>query len=164
MIRVLFVCTGNICRSPTAEGVFRDVVERAGLSKQVTVESAGTHAYHSGEGADRRSLRAAAERGINLSEHVARQVVRKDFADFDYVLAMDRENYSHLAAAAPAKHRARVALFMDFARQLGVAEVPDPYYGRHDGFEHVLDLVEAASEGLLAEIRKTLDGRNKRQS
>jgi protein-tyrosine phosphatase len=164
MIRVLFVCTGNICRSPTAEGVFRDVVERAGLAAQVAVESAGTHAYHSGEGADRRALRAAAERGIDLSEHVARQIARKDFQDFDYVLAMDRENYSHLVAAAPATHRARVALFMDFARELGVSEVPDPYYGRHDGFEHVLDLVEAASEGLLADVKSTLAGRTKPSS
>ena len=160
MIRVLFVCTGNICRSPTAEGVFRDVIERAGLSAKVAVESAGTHAYHSGEGADRRALRAASERGIDLSEHVARQIARNDFHSFDYVLAMDRENLTHLRAAAPATHKARVALFMDFAPDLGVTEVPDPYYGRHDGFEHVLDLVEAASEGLLAELKDTLVARD----
>ena len=156
MIRVLFVCTGNICRSPTAAGVFRDAVERAGLADEVVVESAGTHAYHVGDGADRRALRAAAERGIDLSEHVARAVARQDFDTFDYVLAMDRENYVHLRAAAPAAHRARVALFMEFAPEMGVAEVPDPYYGRRDGFEHVLDLVAAASDGLLAEVKDTL--------
>ena len=160
MIRVLFVCMGNICRSPTAAGVFRDALARAGLTDAVLVESAGTHAYHTGDGADRRALRAAAQRGIDLSDHVARSVEREDFLSFDYVLAMDRENYAHLIAEAPAARRARVRLFMEFAPEVGVKEVPDPYHGGRDGFDHVLDLVTAASEGLLIEVREALAARD----
>jgi len=156
MIRVLFVCMGNICRSPTAAGVFRDAIARAGLGDTVVVESAGTHAYHTGDGADRRALRAAARRGIDLSHHVARPVERNDFLSFDYVLAMDRANYAHLLASAPSTCRARVDLVMTFAPEVGVAEVPDPYYGGGDGFDHVLDLVTVASEGLLIEVREAL--------
>jgi len=162
MVRVLFVCMGNICRSPTAEGVFRALVERQGLTGRVVVDSAGTHAYHAGEGADRRALRTAARRGIDLSEHIARGVSRSDFDSFDYILAMDRDNVADLLGRAPADARSRIRLFMEFAQRRNdregsaVTEVPDPYYGGPDGFDHVLDLIEAASRGLLAEIGRTL--------
>jgi protein-tyrosine phosphatase len=165
MVRVLFVCMGNICRSPTAAGVFRALVEREGLAEVVVVDSAGTHAYHEGEGADRRAVHTAARRGIDLSEHVARGVRRADFDSFDFILAMDRDNLSELCGRAPAAARSRIRLFLEFADPdaLGaprpVIEVPDPYYGGPDGFDHVLDLIEAASAGLLVEIRRTLDSR-----
>ena len=156
MVRVLFVCMGNICRSPTAAGVFRAAVDRAGLADRVTVDSAGTHAYHVGGGADRRSLRAAAARGIDLSDHRARTVEREDFDEYDYILAMDRDNHAHLLAHAPAERRSRVKLFLAYADDVDTDEVPDPYYGGRDGFNHVLDLVTAASDGLLAEVKRTL--------
>jgi len=167
MVRVLFVCMGNICRSPTAAGVFRALVEREGLADRVVVDSAGTHAYHAGEGADRRALRTAANRGVDLSEHVARGVRGTDFEAFDFILAMDRDNLAELVARAPAAARPRIRLFMDYAepQPLGggrvVAEVPDPYYGGPDGFDRVLDLIEAASAGLLAEVGRVLDSRTR---
>jgi protein-tyrosine phosphatase len=157
MVRVLFVCLGNICRSPTADGVFRRLVEDAGLSHAVECESAGTHAYHVGEGADLRSSRAAKRRGYDLSRHRARRVRESDFTEFHYVLAMDRENLGHLeavaASAGPAK-RAKVAMLLEFAPTAHFTEVPDPYARGDDGFEQVLDLVESACEGLLAHIRQ----------
>jgi protein-tyrosine phosphatase len=167
MVRVLFVCMGNICRSPTAAGVFRALVEREGLADRVVVDSAGTHAYHAGEGADRRALRTAANRGVDLSEHVARGVRGTDFEAFDFILAMDRDNLAELVSRAPAAARPRIRLFMDYAepQPLGggrvVAEVPDPYYGGPDGFDRVLDLIEAASAGLLAEVGRVLDSRTR---
>lgn len=151
-IRVLFVCTGNICRSPTAEGVFRALLTAEGLDGQVDVESAGTHGYHIGEPPDARSQEAALRRGIDLSGHRARRTRPSDFTDFDYVLAMDDSNLDALGRA-PADG-AEVGLFLDFAPKLNEREVPDPYYGGASGFEHVLDLVEAASAGLLAAIRE----------
>lgn len=156
MIRVLFVCMGNICRSPTAAGVFRAAVERAGLGDDVDVDSAGTHAYHVGDGADRRALRAAATRGVDLSHHRARAVEADDYRAYDYILAMDRENHAHLVAHAPSRSRARITLFLDYANGLDAKEVPDPYYGGRDGFDHVLDLVTAASDGFLEEVRRAL--------
>jgi len=165
MVRVLFVCMGNICRSPTAAGVFRALVEREGLADHVVVESAGTHAYHVGEGADRRALRTAANRGIDLSSHVARGVHRSDFESFDFILAMDRNNLAELVARAPPAARPRIRLFMDYAEPQHsdggrvVAEVPDPYYGGPDGFDRVLDMIEAASAGLLVEIDRVLVSR-----
>jgi protein-tyrosine phosphatase len=157
MVRVLFVCLGNICRSPTADGVFRRLVKDAGLSHAVECESAGTHAYHVGEGADVRSAQAAKRRGYDLSRHRARRVRESDFGDFDYVLAMDRDNLRHLEAAAasagPSK-RAKVGLFLDFAPTASFTEVPDPYARGADGFEQVLDLVESACDGLLTHIRQ----------
>lgn len=167
MVRVLFVCMGNICRSPTAAGVFRALVEGEGLADRVVVDSAGTHAYHAGEGADRRALRTAANRGVDLSEHVARGVRGTDFESFDFILAMDHDNLAELVSRAPAAARPRIRLFMDYAepQQLGggrvVAEVPDPYYGGPDGFDRVLDLIEAASAGLLAEVGRMLDSRTR---
>ncbi len=156
MVRVLFVCLGNICRSPTAEGVFRKVVADAGLSHAIEARSAGTHAYHVGEGADPRSTRAARRRGYDLSSHTARRVRTADFEEFDYVLAMDRENLRHLEAAAAGLDgpRAEVAMFLSYAPAVKFPEVPDPYSRGDEGFELVLDMIESASEGLLEHIRR----------
>ena len=153
MINVLFVCTGNICRSPTAEGVFRALVEREGLAKKITVDSAGTHAYHIGEAPDARSQEAARRRGIDLSRQRARKATKRDVETFGYVLAMDRSHLHALKRLARSGDAAHVRLFLEFAPEAGAREVPDPYYGGADGFEDVLDLIEAASEGLLADIR-----------
>jgi protein-tyrosine phosphatase len=144
---ILFVCLGNICRSPTAEGVFRHLAARAGL--EVVIDSAGTAAYHAGELPDPRSRRAAEARGIVL-DHRARQVVVADFARFDWVLAMDRTNRDDLLARAARDQRSKVRLFRSFDPAAGEeAEVPDPYYGGPRGFEEVLDQCERASAGLL---------------
>jgi protein-tyrosine phosphatase len=152
--KVLFVCTGNICRSPTAEGVFRHVVREAGIMDKVMIESAGTHGYHVGEPPDPRSQRAAAGRGYDLSAQRARRVERKDFDEFDYVLAMDDENLESLRRLCPSQHAHKVRLFMEFGANVAAREVPDPYYGGGAGFERVLDLVESASKGLLAHLQK----------
>src|SRR6185295_10883733 len=154
---VLFVCTGNICRSPSAAGVFHKHVREAGLDRDVLVESAGTVGYHEGEGADRRSLEAAHRRGYDLTSHRARRVVRADFHRFDLVLALDRGHQFHLARLAKPSDAHKIRMFMDFARRhAGIVEVPDPYYGGPEGFEQVLDLLEDASEGLLEEVRAAL--------
>lgn len=152
-IRVLFCCMGNICRSPTAHGVFEALVERAGLSHLIEVDSAGTHSYHIGKAPDQRSQRTALSRGFDLSHLRARQALSADFQAFDYILAMDRSNYLDLKAISPPGLESRLHLFLDFAPQLRTREVPDPYYGGGDGFETVFDLVEAAAEGLLRHIR-----------
>ena len=154
MIRVLFVCTGNICRSPTAEGVFRALADAEGLGRAIEADSAGTHGYHVGDAPDTRAQAAAARRGIDLSGQRSRLFGVGDFEIFDYVLAMDRMNYRTLSSACPPHARGRLSLFLDFAPSLGLDEVPDPYYGADDGFEEVLDIVEAASGGLLAAIRE----------
>ena len=156
-ISVLFVCMGNICRSPMAEGVFRRRVEEAGLGERIHIDSAGTHAYHVGEPPDPRAQETAARRDIDLSAQRARRVTREDLALFDFVLAMDRDNLSILHDIAEPEHRERIRLFMEFAPEMKVREVPDPYYGGQGGFDRVLDLVEAASAGLLETIRKRLD-------
>ena len=153
-IKILFVCMGNICRSPTAEGVFAKLVQEHSLEQVISIDSAGTHAYHVGDAPDLRAQRAAKERGVDLSKQRARKVVRGDFEDFDYILAMDAENYSLLMDACPMHLQQKISLFLDFAPQLGVKEVPDPYYGGQYGFERVLDLTEAASAGLLAAIKQ----------
>lgn len=145
---VLFVCMGNICRSPTAEGVFRHYVNKAGLADQIDVDSAGTHAYHIGEPPDRRANAAAERRGISLAEIRARRVTNDDFEFFDYIIAMDEDNQERLLERAPDEHRSKVQLFLSYA-SVSETEVPDPYYGGAAGFERVLDLVEAASRGLL---------------
>jgi len=152
-IRVLFVCMGNICRSPTAHGVFRDLVRREGLEERIFVDSAGTHAYHVGESPDRRAQEAARKRGIDLGDLRARQAIADDFESFDYVLAMDRDNFEILRGLCPRRHRQKLYLFLDFAPDLGIREVPDPYYGGSRGFEQVFDMVDAAAQGLLAELR-----------
>ena len=152
--RVLFVCMGNICRSPTAEGVFRRLVDQQGLAGKITVDSAGTHDYHIGDAPDARSQAAAARRGYDLSALRARQVVRDDFRTFDYVLAMDKINLGLLQGICPDEYRSRLKLFLEFADDGVLREVPDPYYGGAQGFEQVLDLVENAARGLLREIIK----------
>ena len=154
MIRVLFVCLGNICRSPTAEGVFRDVVSRAGLEERIEIDSAGTHAYHIGSPPDSRAQQAARRRGIDLSGLRGRKAVQADFEYFDFVLAMDEENLDNLLAICPEGLEGKAQLFLDYAPHRPEREVPDPYYGGDAGFERVLDMVEEASQGLLAEIRK----------
>jgi protein-tyrosine phosphatase len=153
---VVFVCTGNICRSPTAEGVFIKMVADAGLSDRIVVDSAGTHGYHVGEAPDPRTQEAAARRGYDLSPLRARQFERQDFVRFDWVLAMDRDNHSILARLAQPSTGHKLRMMMEFARQFREIEVPDPYYGGPKGFERVLDMLEDASLGLLEEIRKGL--------
>lgn len=154
-ISVCFVCLGNICRSPTAEGVMRHLVETASLGARVEIASAGTAAYHTGELPDRRSRAAARKRGIELVSR-ARQFAARDWERFDYVLAMDGENYDVLARLAPnAAARSRLGLLREFdSKSPPESSVPDPYYGGDDGFEHVLDLCEAACAGLLEHMRR----------
>lgn len=144
---------GNICRSPTAEAVFRDIVRREGRGIDIVVDSAGTHAYHVGESPDSRAIAAARRRGIEMQDLRARVVSREDFLRFDLVLAMDEENLAHLVRIAPASQRQRIQLLLDYAPGSGMREVPDPYYGGASGFEQVLDLVEEAAHGLLAALR-----------
>lgn len=154
MIKILFVCMGNICRSPTAQGVFEHLVSREELSHAIAIDSAGTYAYHIGELPDARARAAALKRGIDLGNQRARRVTESDFLKFDYVLAMDHENYDDLSAICPSDQAGKLRLFLDFSPELGVREVPDPYYGGSNGFERVLDLIEHASRGLLATIRQ----------
>jgi len=151
-VKVIFVCMGNICRSPTAHGVFRHLVNESGLSHQIEIDSAGTHAYHIGNPPDGRSAATAKRRGIDLSDLRARKVDLGDLYQYDYVLAMDKDNQRILLDMAPSDVKHKIRLFLEFAPHWGKQEVPDPYYGGEDGFEHVFDLVQAASEGLLAEI------------
>ncbi len=153
-ISILFVCMGNICRSPTAEGVFRHFVEEGGLSADIEIDSAGTHAYHTGEPADRRASAAAERRGYSLAEIRARRVVTKDFEQFDYIIAMDKDNADRLVEQADAEYHNKICLFLEFA-SAQEEEVPDPYYGGAAGFERVLDLVEDASRGLLETLQKS---------
>ena len=148
-VGVLFVCMGNICRSPTAEGVFRKLHRELAPKIPLQVDSAGTHAYHIGEPPDPRSQEAAKVRGVDISGHRGRQVSLEDFLVFDYVLAMDQGNLRRLQAIRPKDGRAELGLLLDYAEGVALKEVPDPYYGGAGGFERVLDLVEAGSRGLL---------------
>jgi protein-tyrosine phosphatase len=152
-ISILFVCMGNICRSPTAEGVFRARAEAAGMGPALHLDSAGTHGYHVGGAPDKRSAAFAARRGYDLSAQRARQVGARDFETFDHIYAMDRENLVLLHEACPAQHRHKLGLFMQFATHAGSDVVPDPYYGSGDGFDLVLDYIEDASDGLLEHLR-----------
>jgi protein-tyrosine phosphatase len=154
MIKILFVCMGNICRSPTADGVFRHRLAADGLDDRVQVDSAGTHGWHVGNPPDPRSVSAARARGIDISDVRSRKVRPADFTEFDYVLAMDQDNLDDMGPSA-AQGTARVHLFLEFASHMGETDVPDPYYGGDHGFDHVLDLVEAASDGLIAHLRAT---------
>ena len=153
-IRVLFVCLGNICRSPTAEGVFRHLLKAQAPQLYVEIDSAGTADYHIGDPPDLRSQRAALRRGIDLSGLRGRQVRPDDFTRFDFILAMDRDNLHELNAMRPKNSRARLRLFMEFAPESGVLEVPDPYYRDASGFEEVLELTAAASRGLFAALHQ----------
>lgn len=152
MVRVLFVCLGNICRSPLAQGVFEGVLRREGLEDEVYVDSAGTGAWHIGSPPDERALSAASLRGVDINSQRARRIAPEDCQNFDYVLTMDEENYR--AVASLCQGSAVVRPFLDFATDSPETAVPDPYYGGPDGFERVLDLVEEASEGLLEDIRE----------
>ena len=154
MTRVLFVCMGNICRSPTAEAVLREIARREAPGLALEVDSAGTHGYHTGSPPDERAMAAARRRGYDLSALRARVVEPGDFARFDFVIAMDEEIHERLQGMAPRTNAARVALFLEFAPALGRRDVPDPYYGGAAGFEDVLDLVEEGARGLLAALDK----------
>ena len=152
-MKILFVCLGNICRSPTAEAVLRGIAAREAPELTLTVDSAGTADYHPGSPPDRRAQAAARKRAYDLSSLRARQVRAEDFAAFDLILAMDRNNLQELLERAPAQARRKIQLFLDYAPEQAVREVPDPYYGGPHGFEDVLDLIEAASRGLLRRLR-----------
>jgi len=155
MVKILFVCMGNICRSPTAEGVFRHKVEQISLHNHISIDSAGTHAYHVGNPPDARAQDAALKRDIDLSSQRARRVNADDFSTFDYVIAMDDSNKRDLLSICPTGLEDRIHLLLDFA-ECDEAEVPDPYYGQGRGFEIVLNLVEEAAEGLLKEIQTNI--------
>ena len=151
-IKVLFVCMGNICRSPTAEGVFTHLVNQQGSRDRFHIDSAGTHAYHVGETPDNRAQATARQRGVDLSYIRARKFNAADFIEFDYILAMDQDNYDILFNACPTEHQHKVRLFLEFAPEQHERDVPDPYYGGQDGFDHVFDLVEAASQGFYQHV------------
>jgi len=152
MVRILFVCMGNICRSPLAQGVFEDVLRREGLESEVFVDSAGTGSWHVGEPPDERAQSSARLRGLDLSSQRARRIEPEDCQIFDYILTMDEENYHMVSSLC--RGSAVVRPFLDFAADSPETEVPDPYYGGPQGFDHVLDLVDEASEGLLDDIRE----------
>ena len=155
-VKILFVCMGNICRSPTAQGVFESRVAATELAQRVQIDSAGTHAYHVGEQPDPRATQAAAKRGIDLSRQRARRVEAADFARFDYVLAMDNSNLDDLLSICPEQHQGKVRLFLEFVGPSVRHDVPDPYYGGPQGFERVLDLVEEGAEALIEDIRRRI--------
>ncbi len=150
---VLFVCMGNICRSPTADAVFKHTVRKAGLEHEIFVDSAGTHAYHIGEPPDRRTQNSALKRGYHMHDLRARRVAANDFSDFHYILAMDHENLALLQQRCPDQYNSKLELFMNYSKGLySNQEVADPYFGGDQGFELVLDMVEEASQGLLEHI------------
>lgn len=151
-VGVLFVCLGNICRSPSSEGLFRQCVEESGIGLDITIDSAGTADYHTGQPPDSRAIAAAGARGIDLRNLRARRVDRSDFERFDYIIAMDRHNYDDLLRLAPADYSGSIRLFLEYAENWQEREIPDPYYGGRDGFETVLDMIRDASLGLLSEI------------
>ena len=153
-MRILFVCMGNICRSPTAEAVFREHARRHAPELEMEIDSAGTHDYHVGEAPDPRAIKAAARRGLDLSGLRARQVEDADFERFDLILAMDRLNHVTLLERSPPEYHPRIRLMLEFAADPEGLDVPDPYYGGASGFDEVLDLVEEAAAGLLAELRR----------
>lgn len=152
-IKILFVCMGNICRSPTAEGVFQKLIDKKKLQHRFKLDSAGTHAFHINEAPDYRAQQAAQKRGVDLSQLRARKVIFGDFEDFDYILAMDTDNYQILMGACPANLQYKIKYFLDFAPELKTREVPDPYYGGEQGFEKVLNMIETAAEGLLGSLK-----------
>ncbi len=153
-VKVLFVCMGNICRSPTAEGVFSKLVADRGLAAHFQIDSAGTHAYHVGEAPDLRAQRAARDRGVEIGHLRARKFIYGDFDDFDHILVMDDENHAVVEQACPDHLKHKVDYLLTFAPQVNTREVPDPYYGGAHGFERVLDMIEMASEGFLAHLQQ----------
>lgn len=154
-VKVLFVCMGNICRSPSAEGVFNKLILDQKVQQRFSIASAGTHAYHIGESPDLRSQRAAKERSVDLSKLRARKVIIGDFEDFDYLLAMDEDNHATMMQACPEEYQHKIKLFLEYAPHLETNEVPDPYYGGTYGFERVLDLIEEASTGFLNQLKNS---------
>ncbi len=152
-VKVLFVCLGNICRSPTAEGVFRKLVNEAGLAESISVDSAGTANWHQGRAPDARTIAAAKKRNIDLSPLRARQLQKSDFIEFDYILGMDAVNLADINAMKPAGYKGYTGLLLAFGAQKSYREVPDPYHGGAEGFELVLDLVDDAAKGLLNKIK-----------
>ncbi len=153
-IKVLFVCMGNICRSPTAEGVFSKLLATEGISSHFMVDSAGTHAYHVGEAPDARAQQASLSRGIDISGQRARRVLNSDFEQFDYILVMDHENHAQLMSVCPDHQCHKINYLLDFSENWQIKEVPDPYYGGSLGFERVLDMVEDAAQGFLAVLNR----------
>ena len=152
MFKVLFVCTGNICRSPTAEGVFRHMVEERGLADRIEADSVGIGSWHVGDPPDPRSTETALVRGVDIRDQRARKVRPYDFEEFDLLLAMDSGHHDAMSRACPPDLLARIRLFLEYAPDLGIRDVPDPYYGSGDGFTRVYDMIEAASKNLLDEI------------
>ena len=152
MIKVLFVCMGNICRSPTAHGVFQALVEKEGLGSAIQIDSAGTHSYHIGSPPDSRSQATARQRGVELSGLTARRFVSADFTEFDYLLGMDDSNIADMRAIAPEDAAVRLQLMLEYSQKFAETEVPDPYFG-DEGFELVFDMIDDASRGLLQHIR-----------
>lgn len=159
MKRVLFVCTGNICRSPTAEGVFRHLIEEAGLAHAIESASAGTHGYHVGDPPDPRTIAAARRRGFDLSSQRARKVRIEDFHVYDLILAMDSDHLAHLESLRPNDSRAEIRLFLAYHPDIGHRDVPDPYYGGPEGFEQVLEMIEHATRALLRQVSAGLTSR-----
>lgn len=156
MMRILFVCMGNICRSPMAQGVFEKLLSQHGLSDQVLVESAGTHAYHLGKMPDERAIRAARERGIDIAHLRARQVEPGDFEEYDLVVVMDEQNYDTLLFTSARRHQHKLKFLLDYAPHLKTRNLPDPYYGTDIGFDRVMDMIEDACEGLLHHLQEQM--------
>jgi protein-tyrosine phosphatase len=152
MIRILFVCSGNICRSPTAEGVMRVHAERAGLREEIELDSAGLHDFHQGEPPDHRSIKTAIGRGFDIAGHRARKVTPADFSDFDLIVALDRSHLDQLRGMSHAALHDKITLLLSYAPQTGALDVPDPYYGGQEGFEITFDLIERGVLGLLATL------------
>lgn len=154
MVAVLFVCMGNICRSPMAEGAFRAATEEASLSRNITIDSAGTIGYHAGSAPDLRAQKAAKEKGVDISAQRSRKVRLADFAEFDYILAMDDENFMDLMRACPESHKSKISMFLSHAPHLPIDEMPDPYYGHEHDFDTCFAAAVDAANGLLALIKK----------
>ena len=158
MIKVLFVCMGNICRSPMAEGMFRHAIKAAGLDTQVQIDSAGTHSYHIGSPPDVRAQQASQKRGVDISGQRSRLVSDKDFAEYDYILVMDGANHNNLTGRAPAEHHHKIRRLLSFSRKYPNLDVPDPYYGGTQGFEENLDMIQDAVRNLVREIGEWTNG------
>lgn len=152
------MCMGNICRSPTAEGVFAALLAKNNMTEHFRIDSAGTHAYHTGDAPDLRAQKAARNRGVEIKHIRARIINNRDFEEFDHILVMDEENFTHVDGICPDEHKHKVAYLLDYAPHFDTREVPDPYYGGSYGFDRVLDMAEAAAEGLLQTLQRNRQG------